>query len=246
MKHLTLTFLKIFFRNPRAIFFVIFLPAGIFAILGFLGLEEVIRFEAEVTYAEFLLPGIMAMALMQTGIYTVAYTLIDYRRTQVLKRLSFTPLSPVHFLWAQIISRFVIALLQAAALIVIGIAVFGTKLQGLWFLPILIFFGSALFLNFGFIITALAKDYEEAAPYTTIIGLPLVFLGDVFFSVDNLPKSLSSLADYLPLKPLSSLLRYDLLSLDSPLLGQDILVLILWLVILSLVASYVFAKKVYK
>ncbi len=246
MKELVFTFLKIFFRNPPAMFFVIFLPAGIFAVLGFLGLEGIIRFEAEVTYTEFLLPGIMAMALMQTGIYTVAYTLIDYRRTQVLKRLSLTPLSPARFLWAQIISRFVIAILQTAVLIVVGIAVFGTKVQGLLILPVLIFLGSVLFLNFGFLIAAFAKDYEEAAPYTTIIGLPLVFLGDVFFSVANLPPGLASLANYLPLKPLASLLRYDLLTLDSPLLGQDILVLTVWLVILSLVASYIFAKKVYK
>lgn len=238
--------LKTFFRNPRAIFFVIFLPAGIFSLSALLGLENIIRADLPVSYTSFLLVGIVAMALMQTGIYTVAYSLIDYRRGQIFKRLSVTPLTAGRFLMAQVIARFFVACLQVIALLLMGIFVFHVRMSGFWVLPFLIFVGSTIFLNFGFLISALARDYEEAAPYTTLIGLPLVFLGDVFFPVKNLPHALAVVADYLPLKPLSAVMRYFLLGINSPDLLREILRLLAWLALLSIVSRYIFEKRVYR
>jgi ABC-2 type transport system permease protein len=246
MKTLILSFLKIFFRNPRTIFFVIFLPAGIFLTAVLLDLEGVIRFTGGFSYKDFLQSGIIALALMQTGIYTVAYTLIDYRRTRILKRLAVTPLSAGRLLAAQIISRFLIACLQVSALLILGKVFFGTTVKGLLYLPIFIFLGSTIFLDFGFLIASVARDYEEAAPYTALIGLPLIILGDVFFPIKNLPPGLVTIADFLPLKPLASTIRHFLLGGRSPDLARDILVLLVWFVVLTLVSQYIFAKKVYK
>ena len=245
MRVLIKVFLKIFFRNPRAWFFVIFLPSGLFAIAAFLNLESIIRADVGVPYNNFLLLGIASMALMQTGLYTVGYIFIDYRRLQIFKQLAATPLAASRFLTAQIAARFIIACLQMTILIALGIGFFGSELQNLWLLPLLIFLGSTLFMNFGIIIATIARDYEEAAPYTTLIGIPLVFLGDVFFPVKNLPPILLALADYLPLKPLSAILRHFLLGLNDLILFQDMTVLLVWLIFLMLVARQLFAKKVY-
>lgn len=182
MAKLISIFLKIFFRNKRAVFFVVFLPAGIFLLLGFLGIEEIIRFELSVSYQDFLLPGIIAFSIMQMGIYTLAYILVDYKRLRILKRLSITPLRAGKFLVSQNLARFVIAMFQVAFLALIGTLVFGTQLgMSILWLPLVVFLGSLIFQAFGFLIASFARDYEEAAPYTTLIGLPLIFLGDVFF-----------------------------------------------------------------
>lgn len=246
MRAFIIAFLKIFFRNPRVIFFVVFLPAGIFIILAYLGIEQIIRFNLPVSYANFLLAGIVAMSLMQTGIYTVAYTLIDYRRTHILKRLSVTPLSAGKFLLAQIISRFLIACAQVAVILLLGFVFFHTTTQGLWYLPFLVFVGSTIFLNLGFLIASVARDYEEAAPYTTLTGLSLIFLGDVFFPVENLPRALQHVANYLPLKPLANTIRHFLLGTQSPDLLRDILVMMAWFLILTIISQYVFRKRVYR
>lgn len=128
MKELTWAFLKIFFRNPRAIFFIVFLPAGIFSVLAVLNLEAIVRFSANMPYRDFLLSGMIAMALMQSGIYTTAYSLIEYHKTKVLKRLVVTPLSPKKFLLSQVFSRFVLAVLQVLLLILLGVFIFQTSL----------------------------------------------------------------------------------------------------------------------
>lgn len=245
MIQLTKAFLKIFFRNRRAMFFVLLLPAAIFLITSYLGLEDIIRFqEGRIAYQEFLLAGIMAYALMSTGIYTVAYNLVDYHRTHILKRLFITPLSPAHFLLAQIVARFVIGLIQTGLLVVLGLALFNIKVQlNLILLPLIVFLGSTIFLGFGFLIAAMARDYEEAAPYTAVVGIGLTFLGDVFFPAANLPGWLPRLAAYLPLQPLSSLLRYSLVAAKPENLLQDAVVLLVWCSLLSVLASLVFAKK---
>lgn len=245
MSALIKVFLKIFFRNWRAWFFVIFLPAGLFALAALLNLESIIRTDLAVPYRDFLLIGIVSMALMQTGLYTVGYLFIDYKRTQVLKRLYITPLQSRDFVFAQIFSRFFIALIQVLIIILFGVFVFDVHLQNLWFLPVAVFFGSTLFFNFGIFIAAISKDYEEAAPYTTMIGLPLVFLGDVFFPVQNLPEFLRRIADFLPLKPFSAVLRHYLLSLPDRQFASDLAVLLVWFIFIIIIGLHFFKTKIY-
>lgn len=248
MKKLVLTFLKIFFRNPRAIFFVIFLPVGIFCVLALLNLETIVRFSAGMIYKDFLLSGMIAVALMQSGIYTIAYSLIDYQRTKVLKRLSLTPLSPERFLVGQVISRFIIAAFQVLLLVLLGFFVFRTtlKVQGLILLPLVVFLGSTIFLNLGVIIAAIARNYEEAAPYTTFLGLCLTFFGDVFFPSGQLPTPLPQVASFLPLKPLSDTLRATLIEGNYSNLRWQFVAILVWFATLQIVAGILFRERLYK
>ena len=213
MKQLIAAFLKIFFRNRRAIFFVIVLPALIYVILAFLRVEQVLQFDIGLSYTDFLLPGIIAYAIMNMGVYTVTYSLIDYKRQLILKRLSVTPLASKSFLLAHSLARFVVAMIQTAVLLAIGVGIFSAQIKiAVFLLPFVILLGCLVFLNFGYIISALAREYEEAAPYTSIIGLTLGFFGDVFFPVANLPKFLQDIAAILPMKPFTALMRYSLLA----------------------------------
>lgn len=248
IQKLTVAFLKIFFRNRRAMFWVIILPSAIFFLAALLGLGQVIRFDLEgLSYSDFLLSGIVAYAIMQTGIYTVAYNLVDMKRLGVLRRLFLTPLKAHQFFLGQVLARYVIALLQTAVLLIIGLLVFQTKLslQLLW-LPIIVLFGNTLFLSFGFIISAGARDYEEAAPYTSVVGLSLTFLGDLFFPVANLPNFLQVIADYLPLKPLTGFLRYSILSLPPENIVHDLIVAVVWFILIMSLAIWLFPRRLYR
>jgi len=244
---LVTTFLKTFFRNSRAIFFVILLPAAIFLLLATFGVERVLDFQLDLKYTDFLLPGIIAYAIMQAGVYTVGYTMIDYKRLNILRRLSVTPLTAGRFLWAQTGARFVIALIQTAVLLVLGLIMFSTVLSGqVIFLPLIILIGTIIFVNFGYIIACFARDYEEAAPYTSIAGLALGFLGDVFFPINNLPTFLQQAAGFLPLKPLTAAMRYSLYGVGGEIFPANIIVLLFWLAVSVFVANILFAKKAYK
>ena len=244
---LVIAFLKTFFRNRRAIFFVIMLPAAIFLILATFGVEKVLDFKSQLSYTDFLLPGIIAYALTQTGIYTVGYTIIDYKRQNILKRLSVTPLSAGKFLQAQSTARFLVALLQAGILLALGAGLFGARFSAqIFLLPFIILIGCVIFLNFGYFIASLTRDYEEAAPYTTIVGLTLGFLGDVFFPINNLPAVLQQVAAVLPLKPLTSAMRYALYGIGSENFVSNIVILVIWLVATLYISKLIFERKAYR
>lgn len=247
MNLLIITFLKIFFRNKRAIFFVILLPVGIYLAGAFLGLEGIVQFQKQIRYEDFLLTGVIAFALMQTGVYTASYTFIDYHKSHILKRLSVTPLSAGRLLAAQVAARFMLALLQTAVLLGIGTALFGLRPSGLiLLLPLVVFVGSTLFLNVGFLIASAARDYEQAAPYTTVIGMVSMFLGDAFFPIANLPAYLARAAEFLPLAPLVALLRMTILGVIPEHYARDLVLVLVWFIGLSFLAQTVFKKKAYK
>ena len=71
-------------------------------------------------YKGFLVPGIVALSIMQSGILGVVFTLISYKTQGVLKRLQATPIDPSHFLIGQMISRLLIIVIQTFILFLIG------------------------------------------------------------------------------------------------------------------------------
>lgn len=243
---LTAAFLKIFFRNYRALFFVLVLPVVIYIAISYLGLDNIISFNGEKQYQGYLLPGIIAMSLVQMGVFSAGYTLIDFRRSGVLKQLAVTPLSPFRFLLAHAFARWIMALVQTGILLLCGLILFDIMIS--WrvvFAPILSMAGLALFINFGYLIASLAKDYEDAAPATAIINLLLLFLGDVFFPSRLLSPAFNVLADILPMKALSAMFRYVLTGGEAVTLIQ-VLVFVAWFIVTSVLAQRIFARKAYK
>ena len=69
-------------------------------------------------YRDFLVPGIISMAIMQGGIFGVVFTLIRFKSQGVLRRLQASPIGPSHFLVGQGFTRVIISLLQPYVLVI--------------------------------------------------------------------------------------------------------------------------------
>ncbi|MGL6050047.1 MAG: ABC transporter permease, partial [Aeromonas salmonicida] len=63
-----------------------------------------------IRYGDWLLPGVIGMNLMFSGLFGVGFVIVRYRKNGVLKRLRATPLSAAEFLCAQLLSRILITL----------------------------------------------------------------------------------------------------------------------------------------
>ena len=79
---------------------------------------------------DFILPGILGMALMQLGLFSTATTMVQLREQQVLRRLGATPLSRTALLASQVAFRLTLAVVQTALILVLGAMVFGVTLAG--------------------------------------------------------------------------------------------------------------------
>lgn len=159
-------------------------------------------------YIDFLVPGIVAMMIMSNNLNGVAGQIASWRERGILRRMQSTTLNAPTFIAAQITARLLLNGLQAVIVLLVGNLVFGTQVNGSWLL--LLFFvilGTLAFMSIGFIIAGVAKNPESAGPIAGFISFPLLFLGGVFFPINNMPAFLQPIVKALPISHLTTALR---------------------------------------
>jgi ABC-2 type transport system permease protein len=163
----------------------------------------------------YLVPSILAMSLMQLGIYG-ALPLVQQREKLILKRLATTPLSPLAFIGAHAVVRLALGVLQAVLLIAVGIAVFGVVVVGhLAVVLSLVLLGVATFTAIGYVVATFAATEETATLVTNVITFPLMFLSGVFFPIAQMPDFLQPVAVALPLTYLADALRQVMVASEA-------------------------------
>jgi ABC-2 type transport system permease protein len=191
---------------------------------------------------DFLLPGILAISIMQLGIFSGAFAFVSLKTTGALRRIQATPTHPLNFIIAQAITRLIVGVLQVVILTGLGLWLFGFHLNGNPFEFLLVaMLGVILFLAFGFAVAGAAKDENSAAPIANLITFPMLFLSGTFFPRDAFPSWLTRVTDYFPLTYLADALRRianEGVHLQA--LGQDLLGMTVWGIIMFYVAVRVF------
>jgi ABC-2 type transport system permease protein len=196
------------------------------------------------TYIDFLLPGMIGLSIMQIGIFSVAFGFVSYKATGMLRRLQATPMHPGMFLGAQGLTRLIMAVLQTILLATVGVLFFGFHLEpAAWFsFLVLALIGSAVFQEIGFAIAGWAKTEDQAQPVAQLIQFPMMFLSGTFFPRDGFPHLLQVITGFLPLTYLADALRQvanDNASLWA--VRSDLLGLAVWAVIAGFIAVRVFS-----
>lgn len=191
---------------------------------------------------DFFLPGVIAMSIMQLGIFSVAFVFVTYKTAGQLRRIQATPTHPVYFVIAQAITREIVAITQVALLLGLGMWAFQAKMIGsIVDFMVMAALGAAVFLAFGFAIAGWARDENQATPLAQLIQFPMLFLSGVFFPRDGLPEWLLKLTDYLPLTYLVDGLR-KIATEGATLItvGHDVIGLLIWGVVIFAISVFVF------
>lgn len=234
---------KMFFREKEGFYWTVLMPAFIYVALSVLPIGKFTG--TQIKYSNYVLPGIIAMTIMQGGIYSLAYWMVDLKSRGIIKRLMATPIKSWQLATSLVGARLVVVLAQTIILTLLGIFVFGASFTGNIFSTIiLVLLGGAIFLALGLIISSFAKSYDTAAPITSAVGLPLTFLGDIFYPISSLPHGLQVFAKLLPITYLADGLRQAYLyPFDFNKIGFDILILTVWLIVILLITVKVFKLK---
>ena len=85
--------LKMFYREKEGFYWTVLMPAAIYIALSVIPIGRIVNSAAN--YSSFVLPGIIAMTIMQGGIYSLAYWMVDLKARGIIKRLLATPLKAV-------------------------------------------------------------------------------------------------------------------------------------------------------
>ena len=157
---------------------------------------------------DYFLPGVLAMALMQLGIFGTALPLISLRERHVLRRLSATPLPRSTLLAATVAHQLLTGMTQAALILTIGALIFHVHVVGSWpLLAGLVALGGATFIALGFFVAAISPTEESGHAIAQLINFPMLFLSGTFFPVEVMPKWLRPVADAMPLTYLGDAMR---------------------------------------
>lgn len=199
-------------------------------------------------YRDFLVPGIISMAIMQGGIFGVVFTLIRFKSQGVLRRLQASPIGPSHFLVGQGFTRVVVSLLQTYVLIIAATFLLNVSIgQGMSIiitiinLSIVSVMGGILFISMGLAISGWSRTEDTAAPMANLITLPMMFLSGVFFPITSLPSWVKYFSQFLPLTFLSDALRQITLDGNNFLdIIPQLTGLLIWIIITFILASRVF------
>jgi ABC-2 type transport system permease protein len=194
-------------------------------------------------FFDFILPGILGMIIMQSGIFAVAFAFVSFKASGSLRRLQATPVHPRNFVFAQAITRLIMTLITVAILIGFGIKFFNFHMLGsYWDFSVVVILGCLIFLGIGFAIAGYAKDENQVAPLANLVQLPMLLLSGIFFPRDAFPHWLYILTNYFPLTYLSDAMRHianEGLRLTQ--IGPDLLGMIIWCVLIFVLAINVFS-----
>lgn len=153
-----------------------------------------------VRYVDWVMPGVLGMNIMFGSLFGVGYVIVRYRQNGVLKRLQATPVRPISFIAAQLVSRIVIvtginAFIFIGCYYLLDLVVAGNVLNVL----LLSILGAISMVSMGLLIAARTASEELAGGLVNLATWPMMFLSEVWFPLDQAPDWLRKLSDLMPL-----------------------------------------------
>ena len=206
------------------------------------GREQLVS-EPGARYIDFLIPGLIGLNLMGSGMWGIGFMVVQMRTSKLLRRFAVTPMRRSEFLLSLMLSRLVFLVLEVALLVAFGWIAFDVAVRGsLLDLVVVSLLGSLAFTGIALLTAARAKTIESASGIMNLVMVPMWLMSGSFFSTTRFPDALQPVIRALPLTALNDALR--LVMNEGRPLGAT------WLELLNLAAwsvlSLVVAMKIFR
>jgi ABC-2 type transport system permease protein len=194
---LTLTELKLFLREPLAIFFILAFPLILLWLNGSQGGDM-----------DRLVPGYVALVLATVGLTQLPSVLATYRERGILRRLATTPVPPATVLGAQLVVHLAASTIGVGLLLVVAGAFYDVAVPRAVPAAVLVYLAGALALYaLGFVLAALAPNARTANAVGFVVYFPMIFLCGAVIPREALSSSMRRIGELLPLGPVVTALR---------------------------------------
>jgi ABC-2 type transport system permease protein len=184
-------------------------------------------------YIDWVVPGLIGLNLMSTGMWGIGFHVVDSRQRKQLKRLVATPMRRRDFLLAQILARLAFVVLEVPPIILFAWLAFDVRVEGsLLALAAVVLLGAMAFAGLGLLVSSRARTIEGVSGLMNVVMLPMFVLSGVFFSAARFPDAMQPFIRALPLTALNDALR-AVYNDGLPLVAAavPILILVTWTVL---------------
>ena len=159
-------------------------------------------------YIDFLIPGLLGMNLLGSGIWGVGFSVVQARQKKLLKRYMATPMKRSDYLLSFILSRLVFLIVEIGFLVGFGWLMFGVAVRGsLATLGGVAILGAFAFAGLGLLVASRARTIEGVSGLMNLVMLPMWILSGTFFSYSRFPDAMIPFVKALPLTALNDALR---------------------------------------
>lgn len=194
-------------------------------------------------YIDFLIPGLLGMNLMGSGIWGLGFAIVDARKKRLLKRLIATPMSRAQYLASFALSRLTLLVIEIGLLLGFAVVAFGVPVRGsLPLLVIICLLSSLCFASLGLLIASRAQTMEGASGLMNLVMLPMWIFSGVFFSASRFPDTIQPLIQALPLTAVIDALRSNILrGAGWQSIAPELAIILAWMVV-----SFVLALRLFR
>jgi len=205
-------------------------------------IREALMIEPGARYIDFLIPGLIGLNLMGSGMWGVGFNVVQARTRKLLKRMVATPMRRSHFLLSYMLSRLLFLVLEVAALVGFGWLAFGVRVEGsILALGVVSLLGALAFAGLGLLVASRPKTIEAISGWINFVMLPMWILSGSFFPYSRFPEFTHPFIRALPLTALNDALR-AVINQGLPLwtAWQEIVIISLWGILSFVVALRIF------
>jgi len=234
--------LKRYLRSRVRIIGSLAQPVLFLVALGF-GFGPIFQKAGGGNYLDFIAPGIIAMAILFTSVFTGIEIIWD-RQFGFLKETLVAPISRLDIMIGRTLGGATVAVMQGIAVFILSI-IFGFRPANIFSIPLAIVFMALIAIIFTAFGTAIASQLEDMQGFQFIsnfIIMPLFFLSGALFPLQGLPNTVVMIAKFNPLAYGVDGLRGALINQVHFGLGTDLIVLSVIAVVFLVIGSYSFSK----
>jgi ABC-2 type transport system permease protein len=234
---------KIFWRTPIAAFFTMVFPLMLLVLFTAIFGNEMIE-ELGVTTAQFFTPGLAVFAAVSASYTSLAIGTAIARDSGILKRIRGTPIPPWLYITGRVASSVYLGFIAIVVMMGVGIVFYGVQLFPRTLPAALVTFmvGVGCFSALGLLVAAISPNGDAAPAITNATLLPVAFISNIFFPVEDPPRWMELAGDFFPLKHFAGAFRD---AFDPTLTGgqfhwPELAYLALWGVVAAVLAIRLF------
>ena len=181
-------------------------------------------------YIDWLIPGLLGMNIMGTGMWNIGFGIVQARTRKLLKLLLATPMRRTDYLLSHMLGRLTFLALEVFALLTFAWIAFGVVVQGsLVAVVVIALIGAVSFSGLGLLVASRARTVEGVSGMLNVVMMPMWLLSGVFFSSANFPDRAQPFIRVLPLTALIDALRGVMIDGASMVgVGVDLMILAAW------------------
>ena len=212
-----------------------------------INMQPIFWFNPDLQTTKFLIPGLIALILIVTAVITVSLTLVREKERGTIEQLNVSSISTIELLLGKSLPYLVVALINAALILVAGYILFDVIVKGSLFLLLI---STLIFLfactSMGIFISVVSDSQQVAFSFSTFASLlPSVILSGFVFPIESMPAAIQIITNISPAKFFIVTLRAIILrGAGLQAFWDQWLYLLLFSLILLVLATVINKKKI--